>query len=113
MAITTGTLAEAKRHAASEHILTASRQWVLANGLDATMEQLAVAAGVSRRTLFRLFGTRERLLASAFAAGMAEYQQELPVYEGDPDEWLRGDVCGCAPDEQTGRSWFLGADLAP
>ncbi len=85
----TGTLAEAKRDAANDHILTASRHWVLANGLDATMEQLAVAAGVSRRTLFRLFGTRERLLASAFAAGMAEYQHELPVYEGDRNVWLR------------------------
>jgi AcrR family transcriptional regulator len=89
VATTTGTLAEAKRDAVNDHILTASRHWVLANGLDATMEQLAVAAGVSRRTLFRLFGTREQLLASAFAAGMAEYQHELPVYAGDRDDWLR------------------------
>jgi len=86
---TAGTFAEAKRDAANEHILTSARRWVLANGLDATMEQLAVGAGVSRRTLFRLFGTREQLLASAFAAGMAEYQHDLPVYEGDRDEWLR------------------------
>jgi AcrR family transcriptional regulator len=64
-------LADVKRDAANEHILTAARRWVLANGLDATMDQLGVAAGVSRRTLFRLFGTRDQLLASAFAAGMA------------------------------------------
>jgi AcrR family transcriptional regulator len=90
-----GTLAEAKRDATNEHILSAARHWVLANGLDATMEQLAIAAGVSRRTLFRLFGTREQLLASAFAAGMAEYQHELPHYEGDRDDWLRA-TCDAA-----------------
>jgi AcrR family transcriptional regulator len=86
---TSGTFAEAKREAANTHILTAARHWVLANGLDATMEQLALAAGVSRRTLFRLFGTRDQLLASAFEAGMAEYQHELPRYEGDREDWLR------------------------
>jgi AcrR family transcriptional regulator len=82
-------LTEAKHEAALDHVLAASRRWVLANGLDATMEQLAAAAGVSRRTLFRLFGTREQLLASAFAAGMADYQHELPAYDGDRDTWLR------------------------
>ncbi len=82
-------LAEAKREATIEHILAGARSWVLANGLNATMDQLAAAAGVSRRTLFRLFGTRERLLASAFSAGMEDYQHELPGYDGDRDGWLR------------------------
>jgi AcrR family transcriptional regulator len=82
-------LAGAKHEAAVEHVLVAARGWVLQHGLDATMEQLATAAGVSRRTLFRLFGTRERLLAAAFAAGMAHYQHELPVFDGDRDTWLR------------------------
>lgn len=82
-------LEDVKREAAVEHVLTAARRFVLVNGLDATMEQIALAAGVSRRTLFRLFGTREQLLASAFASGMANYRDELPVYDGDRDEWLR------------------------
>jgi AcrR family transcriptional regulator len=89
------TLADAKRDATNQHVLTAARRWVLANGLDATMEDLAAAAGVSRRTLFRLFGSREQLLASAFSAGMAQYQQELPSFEGDRNQWLRA-TCDAA-----------------
>jgi AcrR family transcriptional regulator len=61
----------------------------MANGLDATMDQIADASGVSRRTLFRLFGSRDHLIASAFLAGMDFYGHELPPYEGDVDSWLR------------------------
>jgi AcrR family transcriptional regulator len=82
-------LADAKREATVKHVLTATRRWVLANGLEATMEELAGAAGVSRRTVFRLFGTRDELLVAAFSAGMAEYQSELPGYDGDLNSWLR------------------------
>jgi AcrR family transcriptional regulator len=86
------TLADAKRQAALDHILAAARRLVLTNGLDATMDQLAEAAGVSRRTLFRLFATREKLLAAAFEAGITNYRQQLPAYAGDVQEWLR---CTC------------------
>ena len=47
------------------------------------------AAGVSRRTLFRHFGSRERLIAAAFSAGMAGYTEQLPDYDGDLESWLR------------------------
>jgi len=83
------TLADAKRQAALDHILAAARRLVLTNGLDATMDQLAEAAGVSRRTLFRLFATREKLLAAAFEAGITNYRQQLPAYRGDVQRWLR------------------------
>ncbi len=90
-----GTLAEAKRQAALDHILAAARRLVLANGLDATMDQLAEAAGVSRRTLFRLFNNREKLLAAAFEAGITDYRQQLPAYAGDVQRWLRA-TCDAA-----------------
>lgn len=83
------TLAEIKQTAAIDHVLTASRRFVIDNGLDATMDQLAVATGVSRRTLFRMFGTRERLIANAFTAGMSDYEHQLPEYSGDVESWLR------------------------
>jgi len=83
------TLADAKRQAALDHILAAARRLVLANGLDATMDQLAEAAGVSRRTLFRLFASREKLLAAAFEAGITNYREQLPAYTGDVQRWLR------------------------
>lgn len=90
MAPTTSTpLGEAKRQAAVEHILASARRLVLRSGLDATMDQLAEASGVSRRTLFRLFSTRDKLLAAAFEAGIINYRQQLPAYGGDPRAWLR------------------------
>src|SRR5699024_7099656 len=83
-------LANTKRRAAVDHVLAAARRVVLRGGLDATMDELADAAGVSRRTLFRMFGSRERLLATAFEAGIIDYRQQLPVYDGgDVDTWLQ------------------------
>ena len=89
MSIKASSLVDAKRQAVVDHVVNATRRHVMVNGLDATMDELADAGGVSRRTLFRLFGTRERLIAAAFDAGMADYNEELPPYEGDPDRWLR------------------------
>lgn len=88
-------LAEAKRQAAVEHILASARRLVLSNGLDVTMDRLAEVSGVSRRTLFRLFATRENLLAAAFEAGMIGYRQQLPAFDGDLPGWLRA-TCDAA-----------------
>lgn len=85
-------LAEVKRLAVVDHILAAARHLVLSTGLDVTMDQLAEACGVSRRTLFRHFATREKLLAAAFEAGMTGYRDQLPPFDGDVDGWLR-DTC--------------------
>jgi AcrR family transcriptional regulator len=82
-------LAEVKRQAVIDHVLSAARTYVLTNGIDATMDQLAEATGVSRRTLFRHFSSREKLLAAAFEAGMANYRLQLPGYDGDLTGWLR------------------------
>lgn len=86
------TLAEAKRQAAVDHMLAAARRLVLQQGLDVTMDQLAEAVGVSRRTLFRHFETREKLVSAAFEAGMTGYLRQLPTlvdHPGDPRGWLR------------------------
>lgn len=81
-------LAEAKRLAVVEHVLAAARRLVLTAGLNVTMDQLADASEVSRRTLFRHFASREALVAAAFAAGMAGYRDQLPHFGGDIDSWL-------------------------
>lgn len=59
------------------------------------MDQLAEVTGVSRRTLFRHFGSRERLLAAAFEAGMTHYREQLPAFDGDLSGWLRA-TCDAA-----------------
>ncbi len=82
-------LAEAKRAAAADHVLAATRRLVIGSGLDVTMDALAEVSGVSRRTLFRMFGTREALIAAAFDAGMAGYGRKLPEFDGDLNGWLR------------------------
>jgi AcrR family transcriptional regulator len=88
-------LADAKRQAGMDHVLAAARKFVMANGLEATMDEIAEASGVSRRTLFRLFGSRDHLIASAFVAGMDFYGHELPAYGGDINAWL-GQTCDSA-----------------
>ena len=89
-------VAEAKRQATVDHILLLARRSVLQDGLDVTMDQLAEVTGVSRRTLFRLFDSREKLVGAAFEAGMNGYLRQLPAYQaGDPDAWLR-DTCNTA-----------------
>ncbi len=91
MIVASEPLADVKRRAAVDYVLPKVRRYVVEHGADATMDQLAGASGVSRRTLFRLFDTRERLIVEAFAVGMDSYFDNLPRYDrrGDVEEWLR------------------------
>jgi len=82
-------ISSAKRRAAADHVLAATRHLVGSDGLDVTMERIAEASGVSRRTLFRHFETRERLIAAALATGMKRYGEQLPSLSGDWRTWLR------------------------
>jgi AcrR family transcriptional regulator len=87
------TISEAKRQAAADHLLAATRKLVGERGLDVTMDQIAEASGVSRRTLFRHFETRERLIAAAVASGVQRYGERLPAFDGgDWHAWLH-DTC--------------------
>lgn len=72
-----------------DHILAATRRLVLSKGLDVTMDDLADVSGASRRTLFRHFTSRDKLLAAAFDAGMVDYRRQLPDYTDDLESWLR------------------------
>lgn len=84
------TLAEDKRKATVERILRAARHLVGNRGLDVTMDEIASAAGVGRRTLFRHFSSREALLAAAVESGVRAYGERLPAYGGgDWQAWLR------------------------
>lgn len=89
MTATDEEISAAKRRAASDHVLAATRRLVGAEGLDVTMDQIAEASGVSRRTLFRHFETRERLVAAALDTGMKRYGEQLPALTGDWRTWLR------------------------
>lgn len=71
-------------------ILRAARSVLAERGLDSTVEEIADAAAVSRRTVFRHFSTRDRLLAEAVRDGMRSYGGHLaraPAGE-DLESWL-------------------------
>lgn len=70
-------------------ILRSAGLFVAGHGLDVTVEEIAEAAGVSRRTMFRHFPTRDQLIAAAISAGLERYGELLPAYRGgDWRAWL-------------------------
>src|SRR5215475_9644566 len=58
------------------HVLTAARR-VCAGGRQPTMDELAAAAGVAVRTLYRLFGSRQALLREAGCAPEPTARQRI------------------------------------
>jgi len=59
-------------------------------GLIATVEEVAREANVSIRTVFRHYGTRDHMIASALRAQLHRYGDSLPVPEPDAvlEVWL-------------------------
>lgn len=83
-------LVDQQRDVARERILKAARRALAARGLATTVDDVAEEAGVSRRTVFRHFSTREHLMASAIRARLRSYAEQLPEPPGDGDlgAWL-------------------------
>ncbi|MEU6742166.1 TetR/AcrR family transcriptional regulator [Streptosporangium sandarakinum] len=112
------TLAEEQKNAARRHILRIARSVGASRGIKLRMEDVAEAAGVSRRTLFRYFGTRTELIRQSFADGIAEYARRIPAPEAgeSPREWLHRAVRASHNlNSHIGRLWWdlaAGADDA-
>lgn len=79
-----------QRRSATERILRAARVVLAERGLSVRVEDVAEAAGISRRTVFRHFASREALLAAALRDSMRSYGDRIPRYEdGRPlADWL-------------------------
>lgn len=71
-------------------ILRAARHVLARRGLATTVDDVAEAARVSRRTVFRAFATRDRLIAEAVRDGIRSYAEHLPASPACPDldGWL-------------------------
>jgi AcrR family transcriptional regulator len=82
-------VADARRQVTAELVRDAARTLLLDRGPDITMDDIAVAAGVSRRTVFRHFDSRDHLLAVALEDGIRRYGEHLPRFDGDWESWLR------------------------
>ena len=81
------TLADEQREVAQARILRAAGVALAARGLAATVDDVAEAAGVSRRTIFRHFATRDALFVTVIRAGIRRYAEQIPA---PPDDDLRG-----------------------
>ncbi|WP_214402912.1 TetR/AcrR family transcriptional regulator [Pseudonocardia lacus] len=87
---TTTPLAVEHRDAARARILHAARVVLADRGLAATVDDVADAAGVNRRTVFRHFTTRDALFTAAIREGVRRYAQQIPPAPADGDlrAWL-------------------------
>lgn len=83
-------LGDEQREVAAARILRAAGAVLAARGLAATIDDVAEAAGVSRRTIFRHFATREGLFVAVIRAGVRRYAEQIPAPPEHDDlrEWL-------------------------
>jgi AcrR family transcriptional regulator len=80
-----GLRADAARNRA--RLLAAARDVFTDHGLDVSMRQIALHAGVSEPTLRRRFSSKEELVAEAFQDKIALYADAAEEALGDPDPW--------------------------
>jgi len=83
-------LADEQREVAQTRIMRAAGAVLAARGLAATIDDVAEAAGVSRRTIFRHFATRDALFVAVIRAGVRRYAEQIPEPPADDDlkDWL-------------------------
>lgn len=84
------TLADELRDVARARILRAAHAVLAERGLETTMDDVARASGVSRRTIFRYFETRDRLISAVMCDWLGAYAQRLPRPSSgeDPERYL-------------------------
>jgi len=85
-------LAEEHRVITRARIVEAALAATRKHGLAATVDDIATAAGVGRRTVFRYFATRDELLAAAGTRLLAIYEEQVlrqgPAPGQELSEWL-------------------------
>lgn len=99
----------------ASRVLDAVQPLLAADGVDVTMDQLADAAGIGRRTLFRYFPSKEALVAAAVRRSYDELLAEVfaaPDPALGPEDTIR-EVLARTHDvaERMGRAhWQVAAD---
>lgn len=88
--LTAPSLADEQRELAQTRILRAAGAALAARGLAATVDDVAEAARISRRTVFRHFATRDALFVAVIRAGVRRYAEQIPAPPDGADlrEWL-------------------------
>jgi AcrR family transcriptional regulator len=83
-------LADEQRELVRGRILRAAGSVLADRGLAATIDDVADAAGVNRRTIFRHFATRDALFVTVIQAGIRRYGEQIPAppESDDLSGWL-------------------------
>ena len=88
------TLAQEQERVARDRIKRAARDVLARRGFDATVDEIANACGVSTRTIFRHFGSHDRLIVDVVKDMLGSWAQgpvtRLPRPTDDLDGWLEG-----------------------
>lgn len=82
---------QTKRDFVQSQALRSTRAVLATHGLSLTMDQIAEDSGISRRTLFRHFDSRDALVRAALDAAIDKYEEALTSASSidcDLDEWL-------------------------
>jgi AcrR family transcriptional regulator len=72
------TLGEETRAATQARIVQGAKAALAASGFGATVDDIATAAGVSRRTVFRHFASHDEVLTAAMTEIIASYDRLIP-----------------------------------
>lgn len=89
------TLREDSRSRARTRIIQGALVALASSGLDATIEEVAEAAGVSRRTVFRHFPSHGDLIAASIGQGLSVLESHIPEPPPpgtDIQQWLSDTV---------------------
>jgi AcrR family transcriptional regulator len=89
------TLREDSRSRARTRIIQGALIAMAASGLDVTIDEVADAAGVSRRTVFRHFANHGELIAAAISQGLSvlgSHMPSVPSPGSDVEAWLTDSV---------------------
>jgi AcrR family transcriptional regulator len=83
-------LADEQRRLARDRIERAALTVLGREGMASTVEDVAAEAGVSVRTVFRHYGTRDHMIATALRSQLQHYGDTLPRPDkgGQLDDWL-------------------------
>jgi AcrR family transcriptional regulator len=72
-----------------EALIAAARRVFEAEGIDAPLENVATAAGLSRTSLHRAFASRGELLAAIWASDVVETEADAARFAAFPDAYPR------------------------
>lgn len=72
-----------------EALIAAAQRVFETEGIDAPLENVAAAAGLSRTSLHRAFSSRGELLAAIWASDVAETEADAARFAEHPDAFVR------------------------